>query len=96
MGKASSLLVTELPLITPRRELRRLGDETGPGGPLWLWLGENGMSLGRSTWRAVFRRANERCARFGLDFNVHPHTLRHTFAVPMLGLCCVRSSAGCA
>lgn len=72
--------------IKQRRELRWLGDETGPGGPLWLWLGETGLPLGRSTWQAVFRRANERCARFGLDFDVHPHTLRHTFAVHMLGL----------
>lgn len=39
-----------------------------------------------ATWQAVFRCANERCARFGLDFDVHPHTLRHTFAVHMLGL----------
>ncbi|MGW1818066.1 tyrosine-type recombinase/integrase [Streptomyces sp. NPDC002125] len=55
-------------------------------GPLCLWLGENGMPLRSSTWQSVFQRANERCAAFGLDFDVHPHTLRHTFAVHMLGL----------
>ncbi|MGW6394265.1 tyrosine-type recombinase/integrase [Streptomyces sp. NPDC055103] len=55
-------------------------------GPLCLWLGENGLPLRRSTWQSVFQRANERCASFGLDFDVHPHTLRHTFAVHMLGL----------
>lgn len=55
-------------------------------GPLSLWLGENGMPLRRNTWQSVFQRANERCAAFGLDFDVHPHTLRHTFAVHMLGL----------
>ncbi|MHC5701974.1 tyrosine-type recombinase/integrase [Streptomyces tirandamycinicus] len=55
-------------------------------GPLWLWLGEGGQPLKSSTWQSAFRRANERCASFGLDFTVHPHTLRHTFAVHMLGL----------
>ncbi|MBT2491823.1 tyrosine-type recombinase/integrase [Streptomyces sp. ISL-96] len=55
-------------------------------GPLWLWLGENGLPLRSGTWQSVFRRANERCAGFGLDFDVHPHTLRHSFAVHMLGL----------
>ncbi|MGW8982349.1 tyrosine-type recombinase/integrase [Streptomyces parvus] len=55
-------------------------------GPLWLWLGEGGQPLKGSTWQSAFRRANERCASFGLDFDVHPHTLRHSFAVHMLGL----------
>ncbi|MBT2899325.1 tyrosine-type recombinase/integrase [Streptomyces sp. McG3] len=57
-----------------------------PSGPLWLWLGEDGRPLKSSTWQSAFRRANERCAAFGIDFDVHPHTLRHTFAVYMLGL----------
>lgn len=56
------------------------------GGPLWLWLGEDGQPLKRSTWQSAFRRANERCAKFGIEYEVHPHTLRHTFAVHMLGL----------
>jgi hypothetical protein len=71
--------------IEERRRLCRVGDDR-PGGPLWLWLGEDGLPLSRSTWQAVFRRASERCARFGLDLVVHPHALRHTFAVHMLGL----------
>ncbi|MGW2190752.1 tyrosine-type recombinase/integrase [Streptosporangium sp. NPDC001682] len=71
--------------IEDRLRLRRM-DGTVPGEPLWLWLGEDGLPLARSTWQAVFRRANERCARFGLDLEVHPHMLRHTFAVHMLGL----------
>lgn len=71
--------------IEQRRRLHRL-DGDGPGEPLWLWLGDGGMPLERSTWQAVFARANERCARFGLDLHVHPHTLRHVFAVHMLGL----------
>ncbi|MGW4689686.1 tyrosine-type recombinase/integrase [Streptomyces sp. NPDC004244] len=56
------------------------------GGPVWLWLGDGGRPMEPSAWQAVFRRANERCRSFGLDFDVHPHTLRHTFAVHMLGL----------
>lgn len=64
-----------------RRRLR-----WGCGGPVWLWLGEGGRPMEPSAWQAVFRRANERCRGFGLDFDVHPHTLRHTFAVHMLGL----------
>jgi site-specific recombinase XerD len=71
--------------IEERRRLNRL-DAGGAGEPLWLWLGENGLPLSSSTWQAVFCRANERCARFGLDVRAHPHTLRHTFAVHMLGL----------
>lgn len=39
-----------------------------------------------AAWQSVFQRANDRCARFGLDFDVHPHTLRHSHAVHMLGL----------
>ncbi|MEU9303370.1 site-specific integrase [Streptomyces sp. NPDC048269] len=41
---------------------------------------------GARPWQSAFRRANERCAKFGVDLEVHPHTLRHTFAVHMLGL----------
>ncbi|SPX82480.1 site-specific recombinase XerD [Mycobacteroides abscessus] len=57
-----------------------------PIEPMWLWLSETGLPIRASTWQSVFRRANVRCASFGLDFDVHPHTLRHTYAVHMLGL----------
>jgi len=72
--------------VGERRRLHRVDADGGAGGPLWLWLGENGLPLSASTWQAVFCRANERCARFGLQVRAHPHTLRHTFAVHMLGL----------
>ncbi|MFD5117179.1 tyrosine-type recombinase/integrase [Streptomyces sp. NPDC058391] len=69
-----------------RRRLMSVDSQGRSAGPLWLWLGEDGQPLRSSTWQSAFRRANERCARFGIDFEVHPHTLRHTFAVHMLGL----------
>jgi integrase len=37
-------------------------------------------------WEAVFRRASERCRRCGIDIDVTPHMLRHTFAVHMLSM----------
>jgi site-specific recombinase XerD len=46
-----------------------------------------------STWQSVFGRANQRCERFELDVRVSPHTLRHTFAVHMLGLLLRRTVA---
>lgn len=72
--------------IEERRRLVRVDAAGRPGEPLWLWLGEDGGPLRRETWQAAFQRANERCARFGLDLSVSPHTLRHVFAVHMLGL----------
>jgi site-specific recombinase XerD len=69
-----------------RRALMLVNGDGEPAGPAALWLGTDGQPLAPSTWQSVFRRANSRCARFGLDFRVHPHTLRHSFAVHMLGL----------
>lgn len=68
-----------------RARLIRCGG-TDEDGPLWLWLGDDGMPLDRSGWQAAFRAANARCAGFGLELVAHPHLLRHTFAVHMLGL----------
>jgi site-specific recombinase XerD len=84
LAEGSRVQCRELSIESRLRLLR--ADGTGPSEPLWLWLGENGLPLARSTWQAVFRRANERCARLGLDVEVHPHMLRHSFAVHMLGL----------
>lgn len=70
----------------PRRQLMAITDDGEPAGPLWLWLGTDGQPLAPSTWQSAFHRANQRCARFDLDLSVSPHTLRHSFAVHMLGL----------
>jgi site-specific recombinase XerD len=72
--------------VAERLLLARTGDSGRAAGPLWLWLGEDGMPLRRSTWQTAFGRANERCARLGVDVFASPHVLRHTFAVHMLGL----------
>lgn len=69
-----------------RRRLVLLGGTGEVCGPLALWVGESGAPLGAAAWQAVFGRANQRCARLGLDIEASPHTLRHTFAVHMLGL----------
>lgn len=54
--------------------------------PLALWLTEGGLPMPMAAWEAVFMRASARCRRFGLDIDVTPHMLRHTFAVHMLTL----------
>jgi len=54
--------------------------------PLVLWLTEGGLPMPMAAWEAVFMRASARCRRFGLDIDVTPHMLRHTFAVHMLTL----------
>lgn len=57
-----------------------------PGGPepAWLWLTSTGMPLRPGSWETIFERACQRCSRFGIDLDVHPHTLRHCFAVHLL------------
>lgn len=52
--------------------------------PAALWLTEAGLPVPPDSWEAVFRRASQRCRTFGINLDVTPHTLRHTFAVHML------------
>ncbi|MGH3285124.1 MAG: tyrosine-type recombinase/integrase [Streptosporangiaceae bacterium] len=72
--------------VETRRRLMVVAGTGELAGPLWLWLGQDGQPLALSTWQSAFHRANERCARFDLEISASPHTLRHTFAVHMLGL----------
>jgi integrase len=62
--------------------------------PLALWLTEGGLPMPMAAWEAVFRRASARCRSFGIDIDVTPHMLRHTFAVHLLTLRCASSSGG--
>jgi site-specific recombinase XerD len=66
-------------------ERRRLLVETTSGlEPALFWLGEDGMPLAVSTWKAMFADANARCRRQGLEVSAHAHALRHSFAVVTL------------
>ncbi|MGH9279414.1 MAG: tyrosine-type recombinase/integrase [Acidimicrobiales bacterium] len=58
----------------------------GPEGPepAWLWLTSTGLPLRPESWETIFERACQRCARHGIALDVHPHTLRHTYAVHLL------------
>ena len=51
-----------------------------------LWLNEAGRPMTSAAWAAVFRRASTRCRTLGIDIDVTPHALRHTFAVHMLSM----------
>ena len=57
-----------------------------PNEPAALWLSEIGLPVRPNSWEVVFARASSRCRSFGLDINISPHQLRHTFAVHMLAM----------
>lgn len=63
--------------------------------PLALWLTEGGLPMPMTSWQAVFRRASARCRGFGINIEVTPHMLRHSFAVHMLTLLLREQVAGC-
>jgi integrase len=70
--------------LTPSERARLVQD--GALTPMSLWLTEGGLPMPMAAWEAVFRRASARCRRFGIDLDVTPHMLRHSFAVHMLTL----------
>jgi site-specific recombinase XerD len=49
--------------------------------PAMLWLREDGLPAATKAWQAVFKDANARCRRHGVNLTCHPHVLRHSFAV---------------
>ena len=71
-------------MLTPLERSRLVWAETSE--PLCLWLAEGARPMPPVAWEVVFRRASARCRRFGVDLDVTPHMLRHTFAVHMLSL----------
>jgi site-specific recombinase XerD len=70
--------------LDPSERSRLLVD--GPNGlePAMFWLTEMGTPMTKSAWKQLFRTANLRCRRHGIHVWVHPHMLRHTFAVVTL------------
>jgi integrase len=70
--------------LDPSERLRLLID--GPNGlePAVFWLTEMGTPMTKSAWKQLFRTANLRCRSHGIRVWVHPHMLRHTFAVVTL------------
>lgn len=71
-------------VLAPRERSRLVWAETSE--PLCLWLAEGARPMPPAAWEVVFRRASVRCRRFGVDLDVTPHMMRHTFAVHMLSL----------
>ncbi|CEJ11280.1 Tyrosine recombinase XerC [bacterium YEK0313] len=72
--------------LTPGERRRVLIGAPGRAQHGLLWLTEAGRPVPSATWEAAFRRACVRCRRFGIEVEVTPHTLRHTFAVNMLSM----------
>jgi len=75
-----------LDLLTPAERRRLIVYSDHGDHAAVLWIGERGRPMTSGGWEAIFHRASERCRSFGLDVEVTPHTLRHTFAVHMLAL----------
>lgn len=67
-----------------RFRLVLLSQDGQPKEPLAIWLTDHGCPVKEPSWSSVFMRASHRCLLEGLQLYVHPHLLRHTFAVHML------------
>ena len=74
-----------LDLLSPENRSRLIcRSHNGAPEPALLWLTEAGLPVAAATWESIFRRASRRCRDHGIDIDVCPHSLRHTFAVHML------------
>ena len=84
-GGARSVEYDELDLRARRRLVGvPREDPRPPTGPGLIWLSETGGPMNPESFDAIFRRARERCSRFGRDIPITPHTLRHCYALGML------------
>jgi site-specific recombinase XerD len=77
-----------LDTVTPddRRRLVIHSSDGTPIEPAALWLSEVGLPVAPNSWEVIFNRASRRCQAAGHAYDVHPHQLRHSFAVHMLAL----------
>jgi site-specific recombinase XerD len=77
-----------LDTVTPDERRRLVIHDTDgtPDQPAALWLSEVGLPVAPNTWEVTFTRASRRCQATGHSCDVHPHQLRHGFAVHMLAL----------
>lgn len=86
-GRAATTLsgrTARVEQLGPRDRARlRIPGERGLEPASW-WLSEAGRPIAAATWQNVFRNANRRCAQHRVALRVHPHMLRHTFAVTTL------------
>jgi integrase len=85
---STELKPLRLDTVTPdeRRRLVIHGSGGTPIEPAALWLSEVGLPVAPNTWEVIFTRASRRCEAAGQPYDVHPHQLRHSFAVHMLAL----------
>jgi integrase len=74
--------LTDRDSLTPdvRYRLVECSEDGEPLGFACLWLTEVGRPVDPNTWEVAFRRACARCHSVGIDVDITPHTLRHTFA----------------
>ncbi|KQZ31373.1 hypothetical protein ASD47_16135 [Caulobacter sp. Root1472] len=72
--------------LRPGERMRMIlcNQDGDPQEPAIVWLTETGLPLELNSWEVAFRRAADRCNQAGAVMHVHPHKLRHTFAVHML------------
>lgn len=70
--------------LTPRQRQSLLVRRPEGLEPAALWLTGDGLPVRPRTWQSMFHAANVRCGRHEVGLRVHPHLLRHTFAVVTL------------
>ncbi|MFE0023321.1 tyrosine-type recombinase/integrase [Amycolatopsis sp. NPDC059021] len=67
--------------LTGEQRLRLLVETEEGLEPAAWWLGEHGLPLSVARWKKMFEEANDRCRAVSVALAVHPHMLRHSFAV---------------